>query len=348
MILQMIMTALVGYLGYCIAKKLNVPSAPMIGSMVAVGLFNVLFDYAYMPTTVKIFTQGIAGTFIGMRMQVDDLKNGKRLIKPILLLCFLLTVNTFVCGFIIHIFCGFDLMTSLLACVSGGVTDISLAAMDLNADSAVVAILQTSRMVSTLAFFPSWIVFFTGKDENAQVIKEQEAKMDKTVDKKVEKTLISLSLAFVFSYIGKKMGIPAGSLVFAMFGIMILNCTTKFVFVEKNIRTIGKVLAGALVGATINKNTILAIPRLILPIFLLLSGYFIVNLIYGEIISRKQIMDKRTAMFAACPAGASDMAMIAGDLGADLAKIGLIQVIRLVYAVAIMPQLIVLITGLFS
>lgn len=345
MLIKIIITVLVGSLGYQIAKKLNIPSAPMIGSMVAVGIFNVFTDMATMPVTIKIFTQGIAGTFIGMRMSIDDLKNGKRLIKPIVLLCSLLTINTFATGFIIHTFCGFDLMTSLLSCVSGGVTDISLAAMDLGAEPAVVAILQTSRMVSTLAFFPAWIIFFTGKDEELNNQKAEEAKKDKANESnKWKKTTISLSVAFVLSYLGRLAGIPAGSLVFAMFGIMILNCTTDQVYVEKNIRTIGKVFAGALVGSTIKQSTVMAIPRLFVPILLLIGGYFTVNFIFGQIASRANMMDKRTAMFAACPAGASDMAMIAGDLGADLAKIGLIQVIRLVYAVAIMPQLILLVT----
>ena len=349
MLIKMIVTVLVGTLGYQIAKKLNVPSAPMIGSMVAVGIFNVFTDMATMPVTVKVFTQGIAGTFIGMRMQLDDIKNGKRLIKPILLLCALLTLNTFITGFIIHKVCGFDLMTSLLSCVSGGVTDISLAAMDLGAEPAVVAILQTSRMVSTLAFFPSWIIFFTGKDDSAAELKAKEAKKDKANEgDKWKKTVISLGVAFVLSYIGRLTGIPAGSLIFSMFGIMIMNCTTDLVFVEKNIRTIGKVFAGALVGSTIGKDTVMAVPRLILPIILLIAGYFTVNFIYGVVASRAKMMDRRTAMFASCPAGASDMAMIAGDLGADLAKIGLIQVVRLIYAVAVMPQLIMLVTSLIN
>lgn len=47
-------------------------------------------------------------------------------------------------------------------------------------------------------------------------------------------------------------------------------------------------------------------------------------------------------MFASAPGGATDMALIASDLGADLTKIALIQSFRAIFVVSVMPMLIVL------
>lgn len=59
-------------------------------------------------------------------------------------------------------------------------------------------------------------------------------------------------------------------------------------------------------------------------------------------------MDRKTALFASCPAGASDMALIASEIGDDLSKVGTFQIVRLLYSIAVMPQLIMLFLRLMS
>ena len=44
----------------------------MLGSMLAVGLTNILFDYAALPMAVKVFAQAISGAFIGMQIGRRD------------------------------------------------------------------------------------------------------------------------------------------------------------------------------------------------------------------------------------------------------------------------------------
>jgi len=339
--MNIIYTLLASYVGYLIAKKLNFPAPAMIGSMIAVGVFNVFFDLAYMPSYLKVFTQGIAGIFIGIQLKLDDLKNMKELMKPILLLLTLFTMNTFIMGIILSLFCGIDIITALLSCVAGGVSDISLVSIDMGAVTSTVALIQTSRLICTLLLFPAWIIFFSKKvkassdKDNVEVIENE---TQDSTNKVYWKLVVTIVTAIFASYLGNLSGIPAGSLVFSMFSIMLLNCTTKLIYVEKNIKIIGQLFAGSLVGVTMNRKAFLGIPKLVIPILILLVSYWLVNLIYGLICAKRNYLDLKSALFAACPAGASDMALIASDLGADFTKIGLIQVVRLVYVVSVMPQ----------
>ena len=332
------LTLLAGIIGYLLAKKLKAPAPAMVGSLLGVGIYNIIFDVAYMPATLKTFTQGIAGMFIGLRLSRDDLKDIKRLALPIIVLCLFFTLNTFIIGTFIAKVCGLDLLTALLSCVAGGVTDISLISMDMGAKTSIVALMHTVRLASTLLIFPSWITFFTKAKEKESPKAKDEKKRNE--DNYFIKNVFSVAIAFLFGYLGSLIGIPAGSLTVAMFGIMILHWFTPLIKCDRFVKTIGQLFAGSIVGATITRATLMAIPTLLVPMLILIASFFFVDMVYAEIMSKNKILDLRTAMFAACPAGASDMALIASDLGADLAKIGLIQVLRLIYSASIMPQII--------
>ena len=348
--MNIVYTLLVALIGYFIAKLLKLPAPAMIGSMIAVGAFNIITADAYMPTYLKMFTQGIAGIFIGLQLKLDDMKNIKKMAKPIGLLILLFTLNTFITGNIITLVTKMDITTALLSSVAGGVTDMSLISIDMGADAATVALMQTSRLVSALLIFPMWIVFFSNKaklPDYEDDVKLDENRKKATAENKLWKVFVTILIALVAGYVGNLVKIPAGPLVFSMFTIMLLNNTTKLIYIKKEVKIVGQLFAGSLVGSTMNKETFMGMPKLILPIIILLLSYWLVNIIYGYVAHKHKYLDMKSALFASCPAGASDMALIASDLGADLAKIGLIQVVRLVYAIAVMPQLVNIYINLF-
>ena len=72
----------------------------------------------------------------------------------------------------------------------------------------------------------------------------------------------------------------------------------------------------------------------------------IVNYFFSLLSDKLKLLDFKTALFCACPAGVSDMVLLSGDLGANMKETGTIHIARLLYSVAIMPSLIVLITDL--
>lgn len=348
--MNLVYTVLVGAVGYLVAKLLKLPAPAMIGSMISVGVYNIITGYAYMPVSLKIFTQGIAGIFIGTQLKIEDLKNIKKMAKPILLLILMFTINTFVIGHVIAWIGNIDVVTALLSSVAGGVTDMSLISIDMHANTSTVALMQTSRLIVALSLFPLWIIFFSKKAK----LKDFEDDVSIVSVKKTEpssskhfRMMLTIIVALSASYLGSIVKIPAGPLVFSMFTIMILNVTTNQIYIERYVRIIGQLFAGSLVGSTMNRATFINLPKLIIPILILLLSYWLVNLLYGLICHRYKYLDMKSALFASCPAGATDMALIAADLGADLGKIGLIQVVRLIYAVSIMPQLINLFVRVF-
>ena len=49
-----VLTLLAGVAGWQLAARWKLPAPAMLGSMLAVGLTNILFDYAALPMAVKV------------------------------------------------------------------------------------------------------------------------------------------------------------------------------------------------------------------------------------------------------------------------------------------------------
>jgi membrane AbrB-like protein len=135
----------------------------MTFAMVAAGALNVIFGRGYLPLTLRKLTQVFAGVLIGERMTYADVISLKSVMIPaIVLLVGIIIVNLCI-GFLISRISRIELLTSLLASAPGGVSDMALIAKDLGGDGPKVAILQLTRYVCVIAFFPIVIKFLCSR-----------------------------------------------------------------------------------------------------------------------------------------------------------------------------------------
>ena len=337
-LIRIFATLAIAVAGFLIGRRVGIPVPAMIGSMLAVALVSAFTGFALMPTPIKMISQGISGAFIGMSITRRDVRNLPHMIKPLSLLLMMLTANTIVLGIIFHMFFGWDLMTGLLSCVAGGVADISLIAMDMDADASTVAIMQTVRLASVLAIFPSWIAFMT-KDMG----EVEHEPLDMTIEP--SNTVLD---RIICTPRRKLSGVPAGALLFSLVAIGALNIFTDACSMPMTIKRTAQVLAGSLVGSTVTPETIAHLGSIVGPLIIMMIMYMLVNFVFSFIVSKTGMLDMRSALFASSPGGASDMALIAADLGADLTKIASLQIPRAIYAAGIMPQVALLVVHLLD
>lgn len=157
------------------------------------------------------------------------------MVKPLLLLLTLLTANTLFLDTVFHVVFGWDLMTGLLSCVAGGIADVSLIAMDMDADASTVAIMQTVRLAFVLAVLPSWIGFMTRNVPDDTPASEpldmspgsSPTPLDRLLATPERKTIFTLAVALVCGAAGYSSGVPAGALVFSLVAVAALNITTS-------------------------------------------------------------------------------------------------------------------------
>lgn len=334
-----ILTMLAGFLAGQLFLKVKVPGGMMIGSIVGAAALNIAVNMAYMPYAGRLAAQIIAGAFIGVGLEKSDLKRLKKIFKPAITLITGMLVLNVVSGFLIYNFSRLDLMTSLMSAIPGGISDIPIISDEMGADSSKVALLQFVRLVFGLGVFPSMIA-------KVSKLKFFENSINKDIYKRTSSSfynfncmLLTLAVATVFGIIGKLSGIPSAALVFSMISVIILKLSSGKACMPRPMRRFAQLLAGCYIGSSFTMSDAIEMRFLIVPSIILLVGYFTACFAIGYILNKKYSLPLNEAMLAATPAGASDMALISAEIGIESSDVIVLQIIRMIMAVSLFPQI---------
>ena len=327
--------------------KLGVPGGMMVGAIVGVALLSVLTGEAHLPPEVKLAAQCMAGAFIACSVEKSDLQNLPGVLRPALVLLGAVLALNLGLGFLIHRCSPMDLLTSLMCAVPGGMSDIPIIAADMGADASKVAVLQFVRMSVGIGVFPGLISLLTRSErppEGAGEVGRREPPARGAGAGGWPALLFTLAVAGLCGTLGKRLGIPAGALVFSMLGVGALKLRFGKGYLPLRAKRLAQVLSGAYIGCGITRADLLELRYLILPAAILLAGYFLNSLLTGMLLHRLFGFSRKVAMLAATPAGATDMALISADLGVDSKELIELQIIRMVVVVSAFPQVIFLVT----
>lgn len=331
-ILTLLCSAIVGYT----FLKLRVPGGMMVGAIVGAVVLNIAFDRAMMPATAKLAAQIISGAFIGVGIEKEDLKRMNSLFKPLIILVTGMFILNMVMGFVIYYTSDLDLLTSFFCAVPGGMSDMPIISAEMGADGAMVALLQFVRLCAGIGIFPSMIQYFGRKESRIDKGTTQKAKIPYTH----KGFLVAILAATVGGLMGKWTGIPAGALLFALISAMVAKQFFAGCMLPLWARRTAQVLAGAYIATGISPKDIPAMKSLFVPAILLVIGYFVTCILLGFIMKKYCGLSIKESMLAATPAGASDMALIAADIGVSSPDVVVLQVGRMLAAIMVFPQLV--------
>lgn len=345
--MEVVITLLIGALGGLLAKKCRIPAPFMIGSMLAVGIVSMTFGYVGAEKSLKLFAQIVSGAYIGQTISRSDIVNLPKLWKAICGLMGMFTLNMLLLGCVFIHYFHMDPVTAFLSCLPGGIMDVSLMAVDMGARADIVASLQSARLISILLILPVWVKFWVSRSRQSQLSSVKSHKSTvKQVKEKIpfqkilQNNALILAVSVCCGLIGLWTKIPVGTLIFSLIGSSMLKMIKNTKQLSSEIRYAAQVVAGSIIGTSFTSESFATIQQLIVPVILLLSSYLSINLLYGWLLYRKQVFDLQSALFATSPAGATDISLLVGDLGGDMAKIAGIQISRTLYTVMIMPQLV--------
>lgn len=341
---MILVTIVAGVVGSLIAKAVKMPVPFMIGAMIGVALLNVLTAKAYLPANTKVITQSLTGVFIGLTLKKSDLAKLKDLIKPLMVMMFGFMLFTLILGSLFYYVFKFDAPTSFLIAIPGGVTEIALIAPEFGADGAVVSFLQTFRLFSVYLFFPAIIKAVSKRVETQQeeteevVVENRETFIDRIMPKnEFLQQLITAIIGVIGGYLGKISGFPAGTLAGSLILVILFQFNCMSAHLERKYKKYVQIFAGALVGSSITKDTILHLYELIIPTIVLIVMYVLADFVLSYFMTKTKKIDYISAMFATAPGGASDMALVAGEIGSDSPKIAVLHMIRLISCYTIFP-----------
>ena len=161
--INLFLTVVVALLCGLIGRMLEIPSGAIICSMFGCSAFNIVTGRGYMPLKLRQFIQIFAGGLIGCTVGREQLAQMKDLAIVVILGTISFILMDIIAALIITRFTNMDLVTALFACSPGGLTDMSLIAEEMGADSLKVASMHTIRLVSVIALYPiiiDWLLTF--------------------------------------------------------------------------------------------------------------------------------------------------------------------------------------------
>ncbi len=349
--LNVLLTILCGFIVGYTFHKLKVTGGMMIGALVGSAIFNIVSGRGYLPYEMKFLSQVIAGGFIGCTINKEDLKNIRHMIAPIFVAISMFMVLNITVGFIIYNISDMDLATAFMSSIPGGISDIPIIAMDFGANPSKVAAMQFARLVAGIAVFPSVIKLFSDKKESASDVIEDEVIEEKV---KIKKTYdykfvgLTLVVALVGGIVGKVIGTSGGVLIFAMIFTIALKFRVEETAIPPKARRFAQLLSGCFIGSAMIWADVLELRTLVIPIIILLIGYFLNCIVTGFMLHKLFGFHMQEGMLSVSPAGASDMALIAADMGVGSPRLAMIQMSRLVLVIALFPQVISVILDIFG
>lgn len=343
-IIQIILTLICAFIVGKIMDRLHVPGGMMIGAVIGACVLSVTTGQANMPETGKTIAQIIAGGFIGSGIKREDLSEMKKIAKPALILlpCFLML--NIVSGFLVYSTGKMDLVTAMMCCVPGGMSDVPIIAADMGADPAIVVVLQFIRLVVGIGVFPLMIRAVTGSGAEG----EKAVRVKKKKKFETKYVLLTLLVAAICGIIGNVTPIPAGTMAFATLGSIVFACSYPKAQMPRLLRKCAQLLSGAYVGASIGMEQVRQLGTLALPVIIVSVMYTLACFGIGFLMMRAKCFTRAEGMLAATPAGASDMALISADLGIENPKLIVLQVLRLIVVVLFFPSILSVVISLYT
>lgn len=328
-----IITIAVGLLGGLIFTKIKFPAGAIVGALIAVGVLNIFTGRAYVPSNFKIVTYSMAGLYIGMGIDIDTVRNMKRLLKPLVIMIALFLFLCLSIGIVLYYATDLDVVTSLFSVAPGGITDVTLTAMDMGGDAPVVAVIQTLRLLSVYCIsMPLAKVLAQKMNSKTEAPETVAARKVLTKEEKRQGILLSLCVAAVAGVIGYFLAslfdFMVLILIVAIAAAAAVNIKTGKLYLPKACRTVIQMLSGSLIGLSMTYDSLVHLKAALVPALLACFGFVIVNVILALVLYKTCKMDIVTAMLSSSAGGATEAALVADEFGGDSCTISVLQIAR--------------------
>jgi len=350
--MELILTILVATLGSYLFYKLKIPAGALIGAIIFTAVFNIVTDMGSFPAFMKTALQAIAGAFIGQRVTRKDLGELRQTLGAGVLMFVCMVVYTLLVGMLLGAVTSLDTATALVAAMPAGLSDTAVISADLGADAVQTTVIHTVRTLFSIILLPQMAFRVCEHITRNGDALEQEKAAARKLDNKpasirtTRNIIITLLLAEGFGVLGKFSGIPAGAMTFAVFAVAGRNVMGGNAYLPKSLKLVAQCLTGVLVGLKVTMQDVQNMGLLIKPLIIVLICTVACNYICAFLMHKVCKLDVSTSLFGSIPAGVSDMALIATDLGGDAPKVGVLQLVRYIGLFSVMPIIIKFLTGL--
>ena len=152
--------------------------------------------------------------------------------------------------------------------------------------------------------------------------------------------ILTLLAAAAVGYLLMKLRVPGGMMVGAAIGAAAYNIIIGGGQLPPFFKTAAQITVGAFIGSMAGRDDLRNMRRALKPGAVVILGMLFFNIVTGLIIHYTSSLDLLTAFLSVTPGGVSDMPILAADLGADASKVMVLQFIRFMTGIGIVPSVI--------
>lgn len=154
------------------------------------------------------------------------------------------------------------------------------------------------------------------------------------------KVILTVAAAFCGGWLGIRLKIPAGGLIGAMLAVGVLQINKAEAEMPMYFRLIGEILVGGAIGLGFTRDFLGSLRELILPSVVIMISVVVFGVLIGLLIHKTTNLDLVTSIFASSPGGITNMTIISGSLGANSKVVAVMQLIRLISLIFLLPLII--------
>jgi membrane AbrB-like protein len=307
--------------------------------MFATSLLNISGFYPVFPVWVVSFLSNVmVGIMIGRQVDRSVWKRIKLLARRVLLLSVGMLTLSFVSGYTLYLLIDTSLATALISGAAGGITEMIIFGMSVNADVTVIMFIQLFRVVTFLTLVP-YLTLIAEKMGGRKKTTTPSGDMHDRLPVFGKNDYVVLVIcAFVGACAGRWLRVPTGAMLGAMFacGALVLS-TNKRYFFDTRLRHITQIALGLVTGARMTPETIGHLGKIFFPAVVVTVVMFAGCALLAVILYKVTDWDLSTCLLCASPAGLSQITVFAEEIGADIFTASVFHTVRIISIISIYP-----------
>jgi membrane AbrB-like protein len=337
-------TYLLAVSGAFIFHLLNIPLAWIIGSMTAVMIWkSVARREIFSAQPVKNTAFIILGALFGLFFTASTFQNVVPYIIPFLLITIALVLISIGIGLSLSKIAKIDPVSSVFGSVPGGLTEMVAASESLRANTAMVALMQTVRLLTVVFLVPFIVVHLFAADSAAIPEAATAAgEMTRAVDNETV-PLFHYGWYGVAAMVGWLLRsiLPAAYVIGPMMATGLMNIAGVPLPEVPSILLIwAQITVGINMGRAFSVEDLKRggkmVGLLAFTTVLLISLSFML----GYMLSLFTVLPLTTAILSVAPGGLVEMALTAVAVGADPSVVTSLQMVRVLFIIMFVPGLI--------
>lgn len=330
----------VGTLGFLLFKIARVPNPALLGAMFTTGVLNITGLYPSLTLWPISFTANVViGILLGRQIDRNFLKKVKDVSLYVILMAAGLIVLSLICGFTFYKLTDVSLKTSLVATSAGGITEMLIFGMSIDADLPIVACLQLFRVVIFLTLIP--FISTIGKGKISPMHHHDIKNKYTTACFNIHDYFLMIMFAFVGGGIAVYMDIPTGAMLGAMLSAGFFSVIVKKTYCyDTKIRMAAQIGLGVVMGQRMTYSIVTQLSSILLPALATTAVMLVGCVFLAYLLHKISGWDMLTCLLCAAPAGLSQITVFAEEIGADSFTASLFHTVRIVSIVTIYPWIV--------